>query len=126
MSGAAPIARLLAATGIALLATGCAAPKPQALYGWESYQPQVYEYLKTSGEADPQAQIAELEQSGARIQAGGAALPPGYRAHLGMLYAKAGQTDKSAEQLTAEKTQFPESTTFMDFLLQTLSGKARQ
>lgn len=118
-----PAARLAAAAAAALLASGCAAPPRTMLYGWDAYQPQVYEYLKSQGNDEPQAQIAALEEGAQKIQGRGAALPPGYRAHLAMLYARAGQADKSAEHLAAEKTQFPESTVFMDFLARTLSGE---
>ncbi len=105
----------------AVLATGCAsAPKP--LYGWENYQPQVYTYLKSHGEASPEPQIAALEEAEQKVRARGEVLPPGYQAHLALLYAKAGQSTKSAERLAAEKAQFPESAPFMDFLSRTFAG----
>ena len=101
---------------------GCAGPKP-LYYGWDDYQPQVYEYIKSHGELDPAEQISRLETARQKLELEGQALPPGYRAHLGMLYAKAGQPDKGAENMAAEKTSFPEATPFMDFLLNTLKGK---
>jgi len=101
----------LALTGSVLLA-GCAAPK--TLYQWESYQPQVYEYFK--GEPK-QAQIEALERDMQKIAAAGATPPPGYHAHLGMLYAEIGKDDQMVQEFQTEKTLFPESATYVDFLM---------
>lgn len=111
----------IAAATLALLA-GCVTPQKQ-LYSWEGYQPQVYTYLKDNGVASPEEQIVALEAAAEKARASGTALPPGYRAHLAMLYSKTGQTDKTAMHLTAEKEQFPESSTFMDFLMRTSTAK---
>ena len=117
---------LAACIATALLTVGCASKTTQPLYGWEGYHPQVYEHLKSGGNVDAQQQVAKLEEAQQKIAQRGQALPPGYRAHMGMLYAKAGQTDKSAEAISAEKTHFPESASFMDFLLRTLTVKAEK
>ncbi|MCH2000092.1 DUF4810 domain-containing protein, partial [Achromobacter xylosoxidans] len=50
--------------------------------------------------------------------------PPGFRAHLGMLYLKLGDGAKGLEQLEGEKAAFPESKPFMDFLLRNASKMA--
>lgn len=106
------------------LTAGCASNTVQPLYGWEGYQPLVYEHLKSTGNVAPEKQLATLEEAQQKMAQRGHALPPGYRAHMGMLYAKAGQADQSAEAIAAEKAHFPESATFMDFLLRTLTAKA--
>lgn len=104
----------LVALVIVLLA-GCATP-PKQLYQWEGYQPQVYDYLR--GQADgPEAQIIKLEEGLQKIHASGKTPPPGYHAHLGLLYAQIGKEDQVAQQFQTEKTLFPESATYMDFLL---------
>jgi hypothetical protein len=118
--------RLAACIAAALLMAGCASNTVQPLYGWEGYQPQVYEHLKSGGNANPEQQVAKLEEAQQKMAQRGQALPPGYRAHMGMLYAKAGQPDKSADAISAEKTHFPESASFMDFLLRTLTAKAEK
>ncbi len=118
--------RLAACAATVLLTVGCASNGPKPLYGWEGYQPQVYAYLKSGGNADAVEQLAQLEQAEQNMAQRGQALPPGYRAHMGMLYAKAGDAGKSAAAITAEKTHFPESSSFMDFLLRTLKPKAEQ
>ena len=43
-------------------------------------------------------------------------LPPGFHAHLGMLYADAGKLDQVRQQFETEKALYPESATYMDFL----------
>lgn len=101
----------LALMGIILLA-GCTAPK--TLYQWESYQPQVYQYFK--GEPK-QAQIEALERDMQKITAAGATPPPGYHAHLGLLYADIGKDDQMVQEFRTEKTLFPESAAYVDFLM---------
>jgi len=97
-----------------LALTGCqTAPKP--LYQWESYQPQVYEYFK--GEKGTEEQISALEQDLQKIRASGNMPPPGYHAHLGMLYASIGKDTQVVQEFETEKTLFPESSAYMDFLM---------
>ncbi len=110
--------RTLAASSaaIALAAmTGCATPA-RPLYHWGDYQPQVYAYFKGDGES-PEAQQSKLEATAQQAQAKGEALPPGFNAHLGLLYLKAGQIDKARASFQTEEAQFPESKPYMDFLL---------
>ncbi|CAN7195244.1 DUF4810 domain-containing protein [Trinickia sp. LjRoot230] len=104
----------------ALVATivlgGCAANQgTEPLYQWTGYQPQVYEYFK--GKEAPEAQIEALEKAREQILAKGHATPPGFHAHLGMLYASVGKDELAMQAFSAEKQQFPEATTFMDFLM---------
>ena len=98
---------------IILGVTGCqTAPKP--LYQWESYQPQVYEYFK--GEPK-EAQVESLERDLQKINSQNGSAPPGYHAHLGMLYLALGKDDQMVQQFRTEKALFPESGPYMDFLL---------
>lgn len=109
------VLRLALAGVLAAGLVGCA-NKPASLYQWQGYQKNVHEYLrgdKTSLSEQTQAMQADLQ----KIQASGAAVPPGYSAHLGLLYAKQGDMSGFAQQLDAEKQRFPESETFVDFLL---------
>lgn len=98
----------------AALMSGCAT-QPEPLYYWGAYQGEVHARFK--GEKGPQEQILALEQVREQARAKGKPLPPGFQAHLAMLYGEAGQSERQAEQLEAEKKQFPESAAFMDFLL---------
>jgi hypothetical protein len=111
-------------TGIALsvaaacvLLTGCAS-KPQPLYQWDAYQPQVY--AQFTGKSTTSEQIDALEQARQKILAKGNAVPPGFHAHLGALYASVGRADEARTELSAEKQAFPESSAYMDFMLKNL------
>jgi len=92
------------------------AQQPKPMYNWQSYQPEVYEYLK--GESSDYAkQTQALEENIETARSANQALPPGFHAHLGMLYLKQGDANKAMEQIQSEKLAFPESTPFMEFLL---------
>lgn len=98
---------------LAVLLAGCAA-QPKPLYQWESYQTQVYDYFRGGSQ---EQQIAALEKDLEKMRAKGNVAPPGVHAHLGMLYVAAGNDSRGIEELAAEKSQYPESTTYVDFLL---------
>ena len=93
--------------------SGCATP-PVTLYQWESYEAQVYAHLK--GES-PEAQIEAMERDLEKIRAGGKTPPPGFYAPLGLLYVETGNDVKAVDCFETEKGRFPESATFMNFLL---------
>ena len=97
---------------VALL-SGCATAPP-TLYQWESYEAQVYAHLK--GES-PEAQIEAMERDLEKIRAGGKTPPPGFYAHLGLLYVESGNDAKAVDCFETEKRRFPESAAFMNFLL---------
>ncbi|KVA33016.1 hypothetical protein WI44_10680 [Burkholderia cepacia] len=105
----------LPATAAAMLLAGCAAPTTPPLYQWNGYQPQVYEYFK--GQSSPQQQIDALEKALQEIRAKGNKPPPGFHAHLGMLYASVGNGQQATQSFEAEKALFPESASYMDFLM---------
>lgn len=105
----------LSVIATALLLAGCAAPTTPPLYQWNGYQPQVYEYFK--GKTSPQEQIDALEKALHEIRAKGNKPPPGFHAHLGMLYASVGNGQQAAQEFQAEKDLFPESAAYMDFLM---------
>ncbi|AXQ50320.1 DUF4810 domain-containing protein [Pseudomonas vlassakiae] len=102
-----------------LLLAGCSGPK--TLYQWESYQPQVYGYLK--GDAKEE-QVIALERDLEKIKAKNGAVPPGYHAQLGLLYSSLGKDDQMIQQLRTEKALFPESAAYMDFLMSNASKGA--
>ncbi|WMD18961.1 DUF4810 domain-containing protein [Achromobacter seleniivolatilans] len=114
--------RGLAIVAVAVLLSACAQPRAKPLYSWQAYQPSVYAYLQDDG-ADSAVQAQALEKNIETARSANVELPPGFRAHLGMLYLKMGDGDKAVEQLQGEKVAFPESTQFMDFLMRNV-GKA--
>ncbi|AYD62671.1 DUF4810 domain-containing protein [Achromobacter sp. LC458] len=97
--------------------------QPKSMYSWQAYQPSVYAYLKEDG-SDNAVQAQALEKNIETARAANVELPPGFRAHLGMLYLKMGDGDKGVEQLQSEKVAFPESTPFMDFLMRNVGKPA--
>ena len=101
--------------GASVLASGCV-NRPPSLYEWGGYQPQVYEYFKSDNKG-PEAQASALEADLQKIAAKGAKPPPGYHAHLGLLYANMGRDDQAVQSFQAEKALFPEAAHYMDFLL---------
>jgi hypothetical protein len=100
----------------AFMLVGCQTAQP-ALYQWSSYEPQVNGHFK--GES-PVQQIAAMEKQLQTVSARGQQVPPGFHAHLGMLYSMAGTPDQVAAHLQEEKRLFPESEPYMNRLLETL------
>lgn len=100
---------------VCLALQGCAT-KPASLYQWQGYEDNVDAYFRTD-KLNPQAQTQLMEEDLKKIQASGGIAPPGYYAHLGLLYGQQGNLDQFALQVQAEKKLYPESGTFMDFLL---------
>jgi len=67
-----------------------------------------------------------MEAQAEKARAAGASLPPGFRAHLGMLKLSAGDADQARQLWQAEKTAFPESAPYMDQLLKRLDAPAKK
>lgn len=97
-----------------LLLAGCATNKNEPLYYWGDYQSQVYGYF--TKDKGPEEQIAKLEAELEQARASGKSVPPGYLAHLGILYAQGEHQDQMLKYFEAEKKQYPESTAYIDFL----------
>jgi hypothetical protein len=103
---------------VALLA-GCAAKGPGPLYMWDTFPKQQYEALLREGYSSDE-QIRLLEAHAEKARGANAALPPGFRAHLGMLQLSTGNVDRARELWNAEKSAFPESAPYMDRLIKKL------
>jgi hypothetical protein len=113
--------RLALCGGLATLA-GCATKTPP-LYLWETFPRLQYEALLRDGYS-AQEQIETLQAQAEKARGDHAALPPGFRAHLGMLELKVGNTQRARELWQAEKSAFPESAPYMDRLLAKLDVSA--
>jgi hypothetical protein len=113
--------RAMAAVALGFALVGCAQPvKP--LYHWDGFQRQMYEHFKGDG-SSPGEQLLVLEAQAQKAAASGAALPPGFRAHLAVVYLKLGRDAEARQQLEGEKAAFPESAAYMDFLLKNAKSK---
>jgi hypothetical protein len=88
---------------------------------WETFPRQQYDALLREG-SSPDEQIRVLEAHAQKARGANAALPPGFRAHLGMLQLGAGNVDRARELWSAEKVAFPESASYMDQLLKKLDA----
>jgi hypothetical protein len=111
---------LVAATAVGSLLPGCV-ETPGRLYYWEGFQGQLYEYFKADG-SSPEEQLRILGAQAEKARARGAALPPGFRAHLAMIYLRLGRDGEAKLELEAEKANFPESAQYMDFLLKRMTA----
>jgi hypothetical protein len=114
---------LIKASAAALAAcalVGCQTAQPP-LYQWGAYEPQLYQHFKHES---PEKQIDLMEKNLQTIAASGKQVPPGYHAHLGLLYSMAGQPNRVAAQFQEEKRLFPESEPYMNRLLETMKKGA--
>lgn len=102
------------AASTAMLLAACA-QKPATTYYWGDYQSSLYSYYRNT--SSPEKEIQTLNNVIQEARAKNKPLPPGLHAQLGMLYANTGHTDLAFQQFTAEKTAFPESASYMDFLM---------
>jgi len=97
---------------VTVLMTGCATNKN--LYNWGAYEPQVYSYFKGDS---PEKQVVELEKHLAEIKNKGDMPPPGFYAHLGMLYSKVGRDSETIGMFDLEKKTYPESSVFINNII---------
>jgi hypothetical protein len=105
-----------------VMLAGCVTPaKP--LYQWEGYQPRVYDYFKGGS---TEAQVIEMERGLEAIRSRNGVPPPGYHAHLGMLYSTLGKDAQMVQEFQTEKALFPESAPYIDFLLSNAKKTAAQ
>ncbi len=117
LSGAASVA------SIVLVLSGCAnTVKEPPLYGWRNYEKNLDAHFR-SDKSSPDDQLSSMLDDRQQIEAASQALPPGYRAHLGLLYGRRGDLEGLRQNIEAEKQQFPESSGFMDFLLRNFKSK---
>jgi len=108
----------IALLGAVLTLTACAT-RP-ALYSWGPYEKQVYAHFQNES---PEEQILILEKHVQETQANGKQLPPGFRAHLGLLYSKVGREGDFVTALEQEKAAFPESSVYVANLLASTKSK---
>jgi hypothetical protein len=112
---------LVAVAPLALI--GCV-QAPKQLYMWELFPRQQYDVLHREG-VSPESQIQALEAHAEKARAANAALPPGFRAHLGMMHLSTGNVTAARQMFQAEKVAFPESAAYMDSLLKRMDGETR-
>lgn len=114
------VLKTAAASAMALTMGACAHRDPP-LYYWGGYQDELYGYFKAS-DTNADDRLRTLQAQAERARGDGKALPPGFRAHLGLLHLQSGRPDEARRQFEAEKLAFPESKPYMDFLLKRMTS----
>ena len=105
---------LLSALSISLF-SGCTA-KP-TMYYWGEYESLIYKMYIEPGTAEPDVQIEKLTTDILRAKELGKKTPPGIHAHLGFMYAAAGNSALAKDAFAQEKALFPESAKFIDGMM---------
>lgn len=106
---------------LGLVLAGCAHKAPPPLYDWGGYQGQLYAHFR-GDLGSPLAQLGTLLAQLQKTEAQGGGVPPGLHAHIALLQLQAGQHGEALGHLQAEKTLFPESAHYMDWLIARVQG----
>lgn len=109
--------------GGALCLMGCGST--QSIYYHGNYTQNLYAHFKAQ-DSSPEEQILSLEETIEKANSANLLVAPGLYAHLGYLYTLTGQMDKGISLLEQEKQLFPESTTYIDFLINNAKGVAHE
>lgn len=110
---------LLAVVCTTVFLGGCKTTEPTYYYG--AYQEAVYSYFKAD-DTSVSEQITILEEVIEQARGKGKPVSPGVHAHLGMLYFETGNSGQGVTNFEQEKALFPESATYIDFLMNNMAG----
>lgn len=115
--------------GLAVLLLAACASKRPTLYEWDQFAKQQYDSLLAPGSSQLQ-DLEKMKQHAVRTQSSGKALPPGFRAHMGLLLLNAGDATGAQSQFEAERQVFPESAPYIERLFKNAtpsdSGEKKQ
>ncbi len=100
----------------ACLLAGCVTAPP-TIYNWGSYEQVVYASYHSPQDAPPERQVETMEKDYQVARSTGKPVPPGWHAHLAVLYYHLGKADQAQQELLTEKANFPESGVFVDRLM---------
>lgn len=104
----------------ALFLSGCNTARP--LYYWGSYETIAYLGYAKPDKATLLLQQEKLEADVQACTGGYPGAHPGLHAQLGYVYFQLGRVDDAVRQFQAEKTLFPESSQFMDRMIEKAKG----
>ena len=105
-----------------LLLAGCQA---SGIYQWGGFEDTVFDVCLTPDGFDNQKAIGELEELIGKANASERGVPPGTHAFLGYLYYLNGDVDGAAAAFMSEKELYPESTVFINGLLERIGAGNR-
>ncbi|MDG1122845.1 MAG: DUF4810 domain-containing protein [Glaciecola sp.] len=108
-------------SAVIFVLAGCGATQPPPLYYYGDYPATVYQFFK-SDEMTISEQIDEMKQVIEQSNNNDQRIAPGVHAHLGMLYFESGNPTEGEYHFMQEKRLFPESSHFIDFLLNQHKG----
>jgi hypothetical protein len=112
-------------TGLAfaliITASGCATTSSGGYY-WGSYSNSYYEWLKAPSPETLAERKASLEDIVNTSKEKGLRVPPGIQAELGKIYAEEQNSEMASSMLRAEMETYPESTVFLQRLLEQSEG----
>lgn len=101
-----------------IILVGCGAQPAKPLYNYASYSDSYYAYKKNmTEESTLQLEKSIQEAINGTENSRSGRVAPGMHANLGYLYLKAGKANEAIASFTMEKTIYPESTLFMDKLI---------
>ncbi|MBR6026100.1 MAG: DUF4810 domain-containing protein [Neisseriaceae bacterium] len=114
---------ILLCLSAAVLISACASSTSnQPLYHWDNtYSKSVYNHLNKNSDAN--MEIAQMEKAAQKAYEKHQKIPPGFYAHLGLLYHDAGNMEKMKENFQKEVELYEESKTYINFLLKNKGGK---
>ncbi len=112
--------RCLMLAGCVLAFAGCQTQRP--LYYWGNYETINYLAYSKPEKASLETQREKLEEDLEKTKGYHLAAHPGLHAQLGYVYQQLGRTDEAIREFATEKTQFPESTVFMDRMIEKAKG----
>jgi len=108
---------LLVATALA-----CGGCVPTPMYNWGNYSTTLYHFRKDANDAAQDKHMTELEAIVQGSKEHNLRVPPGVYCELGYMYAKKGDKNKALELFALEKTTYPESTHFINRLVQSITS----
>ena len=100
-----------------LVLISCAG-NPKDLYYWGHYEDVIYSMYLEPGKTSLTDEVLRLEEQIEKAKASGQSVPPGLHAHLGYLHYNGGDYNSAVNHFQLEKEKFPESTDFINGLLE--------
>lgn len=88
------------------------------LYDWGNYDKSLYRMYRKVDTYNLHEEIDRFSVEIEKTQSKDKLVPPGKLAHLGYLFYLSGDTGSAIQHFEAEKQLFPESSTFMDRMLE--------
>lgn len=104
---------VIAALALAFACASCTS----TYYDWGRYEDSVFAVTARPDGFDLQAEIDALEEQVSKSIDEERPVPPGIHAHLGYLHSVAGNPAAARDHLEREKSLYPESARFVDYML---------